>query len=185
MSLTWDRYQAAADPVDLEKLKISEEEQEDVAMEDVAEDEEDEEDEDAALEDIKDLFDDDEGTGKKRKRPAADDGEDQKTGRKKVRYLTKVSIDCRNWPWLYNKRKNVNLINLNKTVLQNAKKPVPNPKINRFPKLTSRVDCRLKLRRRNLERRKLLTIIRRRSCTSDTEFKEVSSIKVEKNLIPM
>ena len=92
MSLTWDRYQAAADPVDLEKLKISEEEQEDVAMEDVAEDEEDEEDEDAALEDIKDLFDDDEGTGKKRKRPATDDGEDRKTGRKKVHYLTKFRL---------------------------------------------------------------------------------------------
>jgi len=78
------RYLAAAEPVDLEKLKISEEqEQEDVEMEDVAEDEEEEE--DAALEDIKDLYDDDEeGTGKKRKRSATDDGEDQKRGRKKV-----------------------------------------------------------------------------------------------------
>jgi 5'-3' exonuclease len=93
LSLTWGRYQAAAEPVDLEKLKISEEEeQEDVAMEDVAEDEEEEEEEDAALEDIKDLYDDDEGTGKKRKRPATDDGEDQKTGRKKVHYLTKFRL---------------------------------------------------------------------------------------------
>ena len=89
MSLTWARYQAAAEPVDLEALKISEEEEEeDAVMEDVAEGEEDqEEEEDAALEDIKDLYDEDEeGTGKKRKRPATDDGEDQKPGRKKVHY---------------------------------------------------------------------------------------------------
>jgi len=134
MWLTSNRYQAAAEPVDLEKLKIPEEE---AVMEDVAEDEEDEEEEDAALEDVKDLYDDDEeGTGKKRKRAATDDGEDQKPGRKKV---TKtpflVWIDPRNRLWLYNKRKNVNLINLNKTVLQNARNPVQNPKINKSSQL--------------------------------------------------
>jgi len=90
VSLTWGRYQAAAEPVDLEALKISEEEEEeeDAVMEGVAEGEEnEEEEEDAALEDIKDLYDDDEeGTGKRRKRPTTDDGEDQKPGRKKVHY---------------------------------------------------------------------------------------------------
>ena len=57
-------------------------------MEDAAEDEEEEEpedeDEDAALEDVKDLYEDEEGegTGKKRKRSATDDGE--KSAKKKV-----------------------------------------------------------------------------------------------------
>jgi hypothetical protein len=99
--LTWGRYKAAAEPVDMEELKISEDEEEDDAvMEDVAEGEQDEEEEDdAALEDIKDLYDDDEdGTGKKRKRLATDDGEDQKSGRKKVHYLQNdrliVEIGC-------------------------------------------------------------------------------------------
>jgi len=79
------RYQAAANPVDLDSLIIKEE---DVIMEDAAEDEEEEEpedeDEDAALEDVKDLYEDEEGegTGKKRKRSVTDDGE--KSAKKKV-----------------------------------------------------------------------------------------------------
>ena len=70
------RYQAAAKPVDLEELKVAEE---DEVMEDVEdEDEDEEEEEDAALEDVKDLYEeegDEEGAGKKRKRSATDDGE--------------------------------------------------------------------------------------------------------------
>jgi hypothetical protein len=84
---------------------------------------------------------------------------------------------------LYNKRKNVNLINLSKTVLQNARNPAQKPKINRSSTTCVLADDRLKLQRKNLERRKLLNIVRRKSCTSDIGFKGVSSIKVEKNLI--
>jgi hypothetical protein len=77
------RYKAAGDPVDLDKLKVSEDDEDD-EMED-AEDEAEEEEEDAALEDVRDLYDEDEeGNGKKRKRAAADDGEDQKPVRNRV-----------------------------------------------------------------------------------------------------
>jgi hypothetical protein len=74
------RYKAAGEPLDLDKLKVLEDEDEE--MEDEAEEEEEE---DAALEDVRDLYDEDEeGKGKKRKRAAADDGEEEKPGRKKV-----------------------------------------------------------------------------------------------------
>jgi hypothetical protein len=77
-----DRYKAAGEPVDMETLKISQEdEDEDEPMEVDAEEEE--EDEDAALEDVKDLYEDDTATGKKRKRSETDDG-DEKVGKKKV-----------------------------------------------------------------------------------------------------
>lgn len=89
------RYQAAANPVDLDSLIVKEE---DVVMEDAGEDEEEEEeaedeDEDAVLEDVKDLYEDDEGegTGKKRKRSATDDG--QKSAKKKVFTLFYVQFD--------------------------------------------------------------------------------------------
>ena len=88
------RYQAAANPVDLDSLIVKEE---DVVMEDAAEDEEEEdepedEDEDAVLEDVKDLYEDDEGegAGKKRKRSATDDGE--KSAKKKVFALSMFSL---------------------------------------------------------------------------------------------
>jgi hypothetical protein len=78
------RYKAAGEPFDLEKLKVSEED-EDEEMDDAEDEAEEDEDEDAALEDVRDLYDEDEeGKGKKRKRAAADDGEDEKPGRKKV-----------------------------------------------------------------------------------------------------
>lgn len=66
----------------MDKLKVGEDEDEE--MEDANEEEEEEEEEDAALEDVKDLYEDEEGTGKKRKRPETDDG-DEKVGKKKVR----------------------------------------------------------------------------------------------------
>ena len=78
------RWKAAADPVDLDKLKITIEEHEE--MEDVAEEEgeEEEEEEDAALEDVKDLYEDEdeEGTTKKRKRAATDNGDNEKPKKK-------------------------------------------------------------------------------------------------------
>lgn len=89
--MDWDvdvcaRYQAAAEPLNLDELKFSE----DVDMEDAGpepEDEDEGEEDDAPLEDIKDLYDDEddeEGTGKKRKRRATDDGEQK--SKKKVQF---------------------------------------------------------------------------------------------------
>ena len=80
------RYQAASIPVDLEQLKIREDEEIPDEAEDEDEEVEEEEEDDAALEDVKDLYqDDDEGTGKKRKRAPTDNGE--KAGKKKVLHL--------------------------------------------------------------------------------------------------
>jgi hypothetical protein len=89
-AMDWDadvcaRYQAAAEPLNLDELKFSE----DVDMEDAGpepEDEDEDEEDDAPLEDIKDLYEDedDEGTGKKRKRKATDDGEQK--SKKKVQF---------------------------------------------------------------------------------------------------
>jgi hypothetical protein len=75
-----EAYKAAAEPVDLEELKMDDDEE----MADVDEDEvedEGEEDDDAALEDVKDLYDEDDTSGKKRKR--ADDDEEEAAGKKK------------------------------------------------------------------------------------------------------
>jgi len=127
------RYQAAAEPVNLDELKISEEEDEDVEMEDVGADEEEEgeeeEEDDAALEDIKDLYEDedDEGTRKKRKRKVTDDGEQK--AKKKVRATIPLRTLHLNNPIKREKVKQ------NKTVrrqhLKNAKIPVENQRIHR------------------------------------------------------
>lgn len=133
------RYQAAAQPVDLEELKVTEE---DEVMEDVEEDEEEEdEEEDAALEDVKDLYDeegDEDSAGKKRKRPATDDGEQkpkkkvspQPTNSSHIPIPSNEVLIYRN-RWLCNKQRNANLTNLNKTVLRNVKNQVQNQRINR------------------------------------------------------
>lgn len=135
---------AAAEPVDLEKLKVKEE-AEDEVMEDVEENEEEGEEgeEDAALEDVKDLYEDDdeEGTGKKRKRASADDGADQKSGKKKVivpheRLKKHRELMARNRLWLYHSRGNVNLINLSKMGLRNVKNQVQKPKTKRYVTLS-------------------------------------------------
>ena len=78
------RYQAAAQPVDLDTLRITEEDEDEEMAEIEDEEEEEEEEEDAVLEDVKDLYEDedDEGTGKKRKRAATDDGDESKKKKK-------------------------------------------------------------------------------------------------------
>ena len=76
------RWKAAGEPVDMEKLKITIEEDE--VMEDIPDETStDAEEEDAALEDVKDLYDEDEeGTSKKRKRSATDDDDNEKPKKK-------------------------------------------------------------------------------------------------------
>ena len=86
-------YKEAAEPVNLENLKISEDGN--VVMEDVPEEAEEEE-EDAALEDIQDLYEDDdeEGTRKKRKRAATDDGRKVANGSALAALVPRISFVC-------------------------------------------------------------------------------------------